>query len=80
MPRKANIVAVPVDAATVAEPVEQAAQEDKTDAEEMTNVINEIKTDVQPMAEPVAPRSGRASDRAKAQERTKSKGTITEEG
>ena len=44
MPRKAKIVAVPVDAATVAEPVEQTAQEDKTDAEEMTNVINEIKT------------------------------------
>ena len=54
MPRKAKIVAVPVDAATVAEPVEQAAQEDKTDAEEMTNVINEIKTDDQPVTEPVA--------------------------
>ena len=54
MPRKAKIVAVPVDAAAVAEPVEQAAQEDKTDAEEMTNVIQEIKTVPEPVAEPVA--------------------------
>ena len=54
MPRKAKIVAVPVDAATVVEPVEQAAQEDKTDAEEMTNVINELKTDDQPVAQEVA--------------------------
>ena len=53
MPRKANIVAVPVDAATTVEPVEQAAPEDKTDAEEITNVINEIKTEDQPVAEPV---------------------------
>ena len=49
MPRKAKIVAVPVD-----EPVEQTVPDDKTDAEEMTNVINEIKTDDQPVAEPVA--------------------------
>ena len=53
MPRKAKIVAVPVDA-PVAEPVEQTVPEDKTDAEEMTNVINEIKTEDQPVAEPVA--------------------------
>jgi len=55
MPRKAKIVAVPVDA-PVEQPVEEAvAPEDKTDAEEMTNVINEIKTvDEQPVAEPVA--------------------------
>ena len=54
MPRKAKIVAVPVDA-PVEETVEQvAAPEDKTDAEEMTNVINEIKTEDQPVAEPVA--------------------------
>jgi hypothetical protein len=51
MPRKAKIVAVPVDAATAAEPVEQTVPEDKTDAEEMTNVINEIKTDDQPVTE-----------------------------
>jgi len=55
MPRKAKIVAVPVDV-SVEQPVEEAAApEDKTDAEEMTNVINEIKTvDEQPVAEPVA--------------------------
>ena len=55
MPRKAKIVAVPVDV-PVEQPVEEAAApEDKTDAEEMTNVINEIKTvDEQPVAEPVA--------------------------
>ena len=55
MPRKAKIVAVPVDA-PVEQPVEEAVTpEHKTDAEEMTNVINEIKTvDEQPVAEPVA--------------------------
>ena len=54
MPRKAKIVAVPVDE-PVAETVEEAvAPEVKTDAEEMTSVINELKTD-QPIAEePVA--------------------------
>ena len=55
MPRKAKIVAVPVDAPTVEETVEQvAAPEDKTDAEEMTSVIQEIKTVAEPVAEPVA--------------------------
>ena len=54
MPRKAKIVAVPVDA-PVEETVEQvAAPEDKTDAEEMTSVIQEIKTVAEPVAEPVA--------------------------
>ena len=54
MPRKAKIVAVPVDA-PVEETVEQvAAPEDKTDAEEMTNVIQEIKTVAELVAEPVA--------------------------
>jgi hypothetical protein len=55
MPRKAKIVAVPVDA-PVDQPVEEAAApEDKTDAEEMTNVINEIKTEDEPVVEePVA--------------------------
>jgi len=53
MPRKAKIVAVPVDV-PVEQPVEEAAApEDKTDAEEMTNVINEIKTEDEPVAEPV---------------------------
>ena len=54
MPRKAKIVAVPIDA-PVAEPVEEAAPEVKTDAEEMTTVINELKTDDQPVAQEVAP-------------------------
>ena len=53
MPRQAKIVAVPIDA-PVAEPVEEAAPEVKTDAEEMTNVINELKTDDQPVAQEVA--------------------------
>ena len=53
MPRKAKIVAVPIDA-PVAEPVEEAAPEVKTDAEEMTTVINELKTDDQPVAQEVA--------------------------
>jgi hypothetical protein len=54
MPRKAKIVAVPVDV-PVEQPVEEAAApEDKTDAEEMTNVINEIKTVDEPVAEPAA--------------------------
>jgi hypothetical protein len=44
MPRKSKIVAVPIDA-PVAEPVEETATENKTDAEEMTNVIDELKTD-----------------------------------
>jgi hypothetical protein len=77
MPRKAKIVAVPVDAATVAEPVEQAAQEDKTDAEEMTNVINEIKTDDQPVtqevAEPVAEPKPKRAPRARAPTRKRVK-------
>ena len=77
MPRKAKIVAVPVDAATVAEPVEQTAQEDKTDAEEMTNVINEIKTEDQPvaepMAEPVAEPKPKRAPRARAPVRNKVK-------
>jgi hypothetical protein len=77
MPRKAKIVAVPVDAATVAEPVEQTAQEDKTDAEEMTNVINEIKTEDQPVtqevAEPVAEPKPKRAPRAKAPSRKRVK-------
>ena len=77
MPRKAKIVAVPVDA-PAEETVEQAAApEDKTDAEEMTNVINELKTDDQPVAEPVVeqeaePKPKRAP-RAKAPTRKKVK-------
>ncbi len=53
MPRKAKIVAVPIDA-PVAEPVEETPPEVKTDAEEMTTVINELKTDDQPVAQEVA--------------------------
>ena len=54
MPRKAKIVAVPVDE-PVAETVEEAvAPEVKTDAEEMTSVINELKTDDEPVAQEVA--------------------------
>jgi hypothetical protein len=77
MPRKAKIVAVPVDAATVAEPVEQTAQEDKTDAEEMTNVINEIKTEDQPVtqevAEPTAEPKPKRAPRARAPTRKRVK-------
>ena len=59
MPRKAKFVAVPVDE-PVEETVEQvAAPEDKTDAEEMTNVINEIKTVDEPVAEPKPKRAPR---------------------
>jgi hypothetical protein len=63
MQRKAKIVAVPIDAPvaeTVVEPVQgftpevQNQGEDKTDAEEMTNVMNELKTDDQPVAQEVA--------------------------
>ena len=81
MPRKAKIVAVPVDAPVdvpVEQPVEEAAApEDKTDAEEMTNVINEIKTVDEPVAEPAAepvvePKPKRAP-RAKAPARKKVK-------
>jgi len=77
MPRKAKIVAVPVDV-PVEQPVEEAAApEDKTDAEEMTNVINEIKTVDEPVAEPAAepvvePKPKRAP-RAKAPARKKVK-------
>jgi hypothetical protein len=78
MPRKAKIVAVPVDAATVAEPVEQAAQEDKTDAEEMTNVINEIKTDVQPVAEPVAEPTAEPKPKRAPRGRAPSRKKVTE--
>ena len=46
MPRKAKIVAVPVDE-PVAEPGDETTTEVKTDAEEMTTVINELKTDDQ---------------------------------
>ena len=53
MPRKAKIVAVPIDA-PVAEPVEDTPPEVKTDAEEMTTVINELKTGDQPVAQEVA--------------------------
>ena len=49
MPRKAKIVDAPV-----AEPVEETPAEVKTDAEEMTTVINELKTDDQPVAQEVA--------------------------
>ena len=81
MPRKAKIVAVPVDAATVAEPVEQAVQEDKTDAEEMTNVSQEINTVVEPMtetvtepvAEPVAEPKPKRAPRARAPSRKRVK-------
>ena len=73
MPRKAKIVAVPVDA-PVEETVEQvAASEDKTDAEEMTNVINEIKTEDQAVAEPVAEPKPKRAPRAKAPSRKRVK-------
>ena len=75
MPRKAKIVAVPVDAPVdvpVEQPVEEAAApEDKTDAEEMTNVINEIKTEDEPVAEPVAEPKPKRAPRAKAPARKK---------
>ena len=73
MPRKAKIVAVPVDV-PVEQPVEEAAApEDKTDAEEMTNVINEIKTEDEPVAEPVAEPKPKRAPRAKAPARKKVK-------
>ena len=53
MQRKAKIVAVPVDE-PVAETVEEPTPEVKTDAEEMTSVINELKTDDEPVAQEVA--------------------------
>jgi len=84
MPRKAKIVAVPIDA-PVAESVEEAAPEVKTDAEEMTTVINELKTDDQPVAqelaepmaepvaEPVAEPKPKRAPRARAPSRKKVK-------
>ena len=77
MPRKAKIVAVPVDA-PVEETFEQvAAPEDKTDAEEMTNVINEIKTVPEPVvetvAEPVAEPKPKRAPRARAPSRKRVK-------
>ncbi len=80
MPRKAKVVAVPIDA-PVAEPVEETPTEVKTDAEEMTTVINELKTDDQPVAqevaepmvEPVAEPKPKRAPRAKAPSRKKVK-------
>ena len=76
MPRKAKIVAVPVDE-PVAETVEEAAPEVKTDAEEMASVINELKTDDQPVAqevvEPVAEPKPKRAPRARAPSRNKVK-------
>ena len=78
MPRKAKIVAVPVDA-PVEETVEQvAAPEDKTDAEEMTNVIQEIKTVDQPVAEPVAEPAAEPKPKRAPRGRAPSRKKVTE--
>ena len=77
MPRKAKIVAVPIDA-PVAEPVEEAAPEVKTDAEEMTNVINEIKTEDQPVAEPVAEPTAEPKPKRAPRGRAPSRKKVTE--
>ena len=71
MPRKAQSVAVLVDE-PVEETVEQvAAPEDKTDAEEMTNVIQEIKTVDEAVAEPVAEPKPKRAPRGRAPTRKK---------
>jgi hypothetical protein len=77
MQRTSKIVAVPVDEPVVETVEELAPEVIKTDAEEMTNVINELNTDDQPVAEPVAetvaePKPKRAP-RAKAPSRKKVK-------
>ena len=78
MPRKAKIVAVPVDE-PVEETVEQvAAPEDKTDAEEMTNVINEIKTEDQLVAEPVAEPAAEPKPKRAPRGRAPSRKKVTE--
>ena len=78
MPRKAKIVAVLVDA-PVEETVEQvAAPEDKTDAEEMTSVIQEIKTEAEPVAEPVAEPTAEPKPKRAPRGRAPSRKKVTE--
>ena len=75
MPRKAKIVAVPVDAPVEETNEQAAAPEDNTDAEDMTNVINEIKTVnelvAEPVVEPVAEPKPKRAPRGRAPSRKK---------
>ena len=51
--RKSKVIAIPVNEPEGLARAQMGDQEPKTEAEEMTELINEVSTDEQPVAEPV---------------------------